>query len=48
MSQFTITNALFHIAKGKLCHTPLQKRRQGAHLPSFVHEPVGRYTTKSV
>jgi len=33
---------------GKPCHTPLQERRQGVHLPSFRHEPVGGYITKSV
>ena len=32
--------------KGKLCHTPLQAHRQGAHFLSFGHEPVGGYTTK--
>ena len=37
-----------HVQKGKACHTPLQDHRQGAHLSSFSHEPIGEYTTKSV
>jgi len=34
--------------KDKLYYAPLQECRQGAHLPSFDHEPVGGYTTKFV
>jgi len=35
-------------SNGKSCHTLLQERRQGAHLPSFGNEPLGGYITKSV
>jgi len=34
--------------KGKLHYTHLPEHRQGAHLPSFGHEPVDGYTTKTV
>ena len=30
------------------CVIPLQECRQGVHLPSFGHEPIAGYTTKSV
>jgi len=33
---------------GKLAFASLHERRQSAHLPSFDHEPVGGYTTKTV
>jgi len=36
------------LCKGKLNHNPLQERKQGAHLPSFGHQPVAGYTAKSV
>ena len=31
-----------------MCNTPLQECKYAAHCPSFDHEPVGGYITKSV
>ena len=34
--------------KVKSCHSPLQEYSRGVHLPSYGHEPVDGYITKSV
>ena len=37
-----------HFSEGKLCSTCLHQCGQGVHVPSFGHELVGGYITKSV
>jgi len=44
---FFFSSAIIIRHSGKLCHTPLQECRQGAHLPFLGHEPVDGYTSKS-
>ena len=48
MYKYLFTGTGTQKGKCKLCHTPLQERRQGAHLSSLGHESVDGYTSKSV